>query len=75
MLGFLRSLKSFIEFECDKAVRDQLNIVVLYNAATVDRTKCPDAVRYTGVHAKMQHVVNGKYEWDYESVRAALGQY
>ena len=44
------SLRSFIEYECEKAVRDGLNIVVLYNSTMVDRTKCPEAVRTAGTH-------------------------
>lgn len=42
--GYSVDYRSYIEYECDKAVRDGLKIVVLYNAATVDKTKCPDAV-------------------------------
>lgn len=45
--------RSYIEYECDKAVRDGLNIVVLYNAATVNKSKCPDAVKNVGTHTAM----------------------
>jgi hypothetical protein len=68
------SNKSFIEYECDKAVRDDLKIIVLYNAATADKTKCPDAVRYTGTHTPMKHIVYGIREWDYQAVKTALEQ-
>ncbi|GMO50070.1 MAG: hypothetical protein Ta2B_30780 [Termitinemataceae bacterium] len=65
--------RSYIEYECDKAIRDGLNIVVLYNAATTEKFKCPDAVRYVGSHTPMQYIVNGTYEWNYSAVKTALG--
>jgi hypothetical protein len=48
--GYSVDNRSYIEYECEKAVRDGLNIVVLYNATTVDKSKCPDAVKYVGTH-------------------------
>lgn len=64
--------RSYIEFECEKAVRDGLKIVVLYNAATVDKSKCPDAIKYVGVHKAMRYYQNGQYFWDYQAVKSAL---
>lgn len=68
------SLKSYIEYECEKAVRDGLKIIVLYNDTQVNRTLCPEAVKYTGIHAKMQVWENGTLYWDYRSVKAAFDQ-
>lgn len=51
------SHKSFIEYECDKAVRDNLNIVVLYKGTSIDRDKCPESVRWKGKHLPA-------YKWD-----------
>lgn len=70
--GYSVSNKSFIEYECDKAIRDGLTIVVLYNAATVDKTKCPYVVKNVGTHAPMQRMENGTHVWDYQSVKKAL---
>ena len=64
--------RSYIEFECDKAVRDGMNIVVLYKACSVDKSKCPEAVRYIGTHAPMWKYENGQVYWDYQSVKNAL---
>lgn len=64
--------RSYIEYECDKAVRDGLNIIVLYNAATVNRDKCPDSVRNLGSHVAMCYFENGKYYWDYQAVKNAI---
>jgi len=72
--GYSVDYRSYIEYECDKAVRDGLKIVVLYNAATVNKSQCPDAVKYIGTHTAMCYYENGKYYWDYQAVKSALGQ-
>lgn len=74
--GHTISNDSFLEYECKKAVRDRndIKLVVLYNAATVDKRKCPDAIKNYGTHAAMQKMKDGKYYWDYESVKTAMGQ-
>lgn len=66
------SNKSFIEYECDKAVRDGLKIVVLYNAAMVNKNKCPDAVKDIGTHVPMCYRSDGKLYWDYSGVKKAI---
>lgn len=73
--GHTVSNDSFIEYECKKAVRDSedLKLVILYNAATVDKAKCPDAIKDYGTHAAMQKMKDGKHIWDYQSVKTALG--
>lgn len=70
--GHSVSLKSYIEYECDKAARDGLNIIVLYNSTSVNRNLCPDSVRWKGVYAKMQKWENGTLYWDYKSVKEAF---
>lgn len=66
------SNKSFIEYECDKAVRDGIKIVVLYNAAMVNKNKCPDILKDKGIHLAMCYRKDGKLYWDYNSVKKAL---
>lgn len=70
--GYSVSNKSYIEYECDKAIRDKLKIVVLYNAAKVDKTKCIESIKNIGTHAAMQYIDNGNRYWDYESVKKAI---
>lgn len=70
--GYSVDYRSYIEYECDKAVQDGLKIVVLYNAATVNKSKCPDSVKNIGTHVAMCFFRDGKYYWDYQSVKAAL---
>ena len=65
--------RSLAERLDEKAVRDGLKIVVLYNAATVDKSKCPEAVKYVGTHKAMCYYQNGQYYWDYQAVKSALG--
>lgn len=64
--------RSYIEFECEKAVKDGIKIVVLYKACSVDKSKCPEVVRYKGTHAPMWKRENGHTYWDYQSVKNAL---
>lgn len=66
--------RSYIEYECDKAIKDELNIVVLYNAATVNKTKCPDSLKDIGTHKAMRFYKNGSSDWDYTAVKEALEQ-
>lgn len=46
--------RSFIKYECDKAVEAGIDIVVLYNSSNVTRSKCPLKVRYEGNHVPMK---------------------
>lgn len=76
--GYSVDYRSYIEYECAKALEayndGKMNIVVLYNAAMVDRSKCPDSIKSVGTHAKMEYINNGQRYWDYQSVKEAMGQ-
>ena len=74
--GYSVDYRSYIEYECNKAVRDGLKIVVLYNAASIDKSNCPDVLKYVGTHEKMKkwNSTTRSYEWDYQAVKTALGQ-
>jgi len=65
-------LRSYVEYECEKASREGLKIVALYNAASVDKSRCPDAVKNTGTHVAMCLFKDGNYYWDYQAVKNAL---
>lgn len=60
--------KSYIEYECESAIKGHLNIVVLYNFNSVKKELCPEIIRYLGVHAPMKE--NGSY--CYAKVRDAI---
>lgn len=66
--------RSYIKFECDKAVEAGIKIIVLYKAAKVEIVKCPEAVRYRGIHVPMCYRDNGKLYWDYNSVKRAFDE-
>jgi len=67
--------RSYIEYECEKAVADGLNIIVLYNKTYCAKSKCPVILRNRGYHAPMQKWVGDKLYWDYQSVKAAFDYY
>ena len=72
--GYSVDNRSYIEYECEKAVRDGLKIIVLYNAFKVDRAKCPDVIRNVGIHMPMWgYGSNGQAVWNYQNVKTALG--
>ena len=64
--------KSYIQFECDKAARDGLKIVVLYNSTIVVKSNCPDSVRNIGKHIPMFIRVGGQLRWNYSSIKEAI---
>ena len=66
-------MRSFIKYECDKAIDAGIKIIVLYNSTKVDRAKCPDAVKYVGTHIAMVYKgIDGRYYWDYNAVKKAF---
>lgn len=77
--GFCRrgnwpSTKSFIEYECDYAVRNDLRIVVLYNGPSVERELCPEIIRYRGRHLPAWRYDSGDRHchWDYLAIKEAI---
>lgn len=71
--GMYVDYRSYIEYECEKAIRDDLKLVVLYNAATVDKSKCPEMIKNLGIHKAMCYIKDGSYYWDYQTVKDAIG--
>lgn len=65
--------RSYIDFECEKAVRDGLQIFVLYNSGSIDRGKCPDAVKLQGTHKEMWGRSGNNWVWDYNKIATAIG--
>ena len=65
--------RSYIEYECEKAVEAGIKIVVLYNYENVDKTKCPNVVKNKGTHVRMYFKgADDKYYWDYTGIKNAL---
>lgn len=78
VIGKSYSTQSFIDYECQMAynawIKDEVKIVVVYNAASVNKNKCPDILKNIGVHVAMKsyNVYRDKYLYDYEQVRKAI---
>ena len=76
--GKTYSTESFIDYECRLAYNawrsGLMKIVVLYNAASKDKSKCPDILRNIGTHAEMKsyNAYYGRYMYDYQKVRKAI---
>lgn len=65
-------LRSYVEYECDKALEAKIKIVVLYNSWKVDKNKCPKALWNYGKHIPMWYWDNGQYYWDYQAIKNAI---
>lgn len=65
--------RSFIEYECEKAIKDNLKIVVIYNYANVDKSKCPDCIKYYGTHIPAYYYANdGKCYWNIARIKEEI---
>ena len=65
--------RSFIKYECDKAVEASIKIVVLYFSLDVDHDLCPEAVRWKGIHKRMIFRGNdGQLYWDNQGIADAI---
>ena len=70
--GYSVDFRSYINYECEKAVEADIKIVVLYNSTKVDKSKCPEAVKEKGTHVAMRYVKNNTEYWDYQAVKKAI---
>ena len=70
--GYSVDYRSYIEYECEKAVEAGIKIVVLYNSTTVDKSKCPDVLKYQGKHIPMIYYQNGMKYWNYTEIKNAI---
>lgn len=78
VIGKTYNTQSFIEYECELAhkawLRGELEIIVLYNAASVNTSKCPDILHGVGKHESMKswNPIWNKYTFDYQRVKKAI---
>ena len=66
--------KSYVEFECDYAIRHDLPIIVLYNSTYVDKSKCIDSIKNIALcHVPMKkRDYSGQLVWDYKGIKNAF---
>lgn len=74
LLGYSVDNRSYIEYECDMAIKENAKIVVLYNSIIVNRGKCPEVLRNKGIHIPMKKFNHDTWnvEWDYQTVKSAI---
>ncbi|WP_322151079.1 molecular chaperone Tir [Paratractidigestivibacter sp.] len=66
-------LRSYVEYECDYAAEHIEKIVVLYNYASVHREKCPEALRYEGLHLPAYRMNGDRTaNWCYQDIKRAI---
>lgn len=71
--GYSIDYRSYIKYECDKAVEAGIKLVILYNSTIIDKSKCPELVRNLGVHINMMYVgPDGNKRWNYKKIKDAL---
>lgn len=51
-----------------------IKIIVLYNSTSVNKSKCPDALKDIGIHKEMRSYfhLRGTYDYDYYKVKNAI---
>ena len=65
--------RSYIKYECEKAVEAGITIIVLYKSTYIDKSKCPDILRNKGKHKQMLcKGIDGNIYWDYNAVKEAF---
>lgn len=67
--GYSYSFDSFIEYECKKAVRDDMKIIVLYNSDEEMKEWCPEILWDKGLHIAMKDWAG---RWDYYDAKKAF---
>lgn len=71
--GYSIDYRSYIKYECDKAIEAGIKIVVLYNSTRVLKTNCPESIKNVGTHVAMRYKgIDGKEDWDYQAVKSAF---
>lgn len=65
--------RSYIDYECEQAYKAGMQVVVIYNYASVQKSKCPGILRDVGTH------INGYYKaadgtdyWNYEEIKRVI---
>jgi hypothetical protein len=65
--------ESYIHFECRKAKEYGLKIVVIYKSTKVEKSKCPEEIRYLGWHIPAYlYVFNQEIAWNFDAIRNCI---
>ena len=72
-LGYAIDNRSYIQYECEMALKAGIEIVVLYNDTKVNKNLCPEVLRNIGTHKEIQYRgEDGKLYWDYQAVKDSI---
>lgn len=67
--------RSFIQYECDKAMEAGIKIIVLYKDTIINRNLCPEQIKLVGTHVAMiTEGINGRLYWNYDAVKNAFNK-
>ncbi len=65
--------RSYIQYECEEAIKADMNIIVLYYSSYVNKLYCPELLRCTGTHIPMLKYSNWNYiVWDYQKINNVI---
>lgn len=65
--------RSYLQFECDYAVNNDLHIVVIYRGAKIDWLLCPKVLRNVGHHVPYVRVEDfPRIDLNYQGIKEAL---
>lgn len=71
--------RSYIEYECEMALKDYnagelKKIVVIYNGLiNPDKSRCPEVLKGVGAHIGSDFIgTDGKRYWDYQAIKKAI---
>lgn len=71
--GYNIDYRSYIKYECDKALEADIKLIILYNSTKIEKSKCPDSLRKIGTHINMKYIGNdGRTYWNYSEIKDAI---
>lgn len=70
--GYHIDYRSYVRFECDWAIQQKIDIIVLYKSSSIKRNLCPESVRWTGIHIPLFYFKDGQCYWNYQDIKKAF---
>lgn len=66
-------LRSYIQYECEKAIRDKMKIIVIYKASKIVAKWCPEILKNIGTHVTAYKLgEDGKLHWNVKEMTDAI---
>ena len=70
--GYSLDFRSYIDYECEKAVEAGIKIIVIYNYASIRKDKCPPLLRDIGTHIQFYYYLGDDCYYNYSVIRDAI---